>query len=154
MWQRARPRRQRQRRQWVRGRRGGRSGGPQQRRDPAWRTGARQVAQRKCGMRHRGRRARPQRQPQRLQWARESVGHLHFFTAGTALRTLRETGFDVVDWFYTAVELDLPPPAAQQQRLRTLRRIGRRLSPAWTARVLGGFSVLAYCRPSGDVKQS
>ena len=87
-----------------------------------------------------------QLQPARLQWARESVGHLHYFTAETALAALAAAGYTVTDWFFTAVELDLPPPSAQHQRLRRLRRLGRRLAPAWTARLLGGFSLLALCR--------
>lgn len=88
-----------------------------------------------------------QLQPKRLRWARESVGHLHFFTKHTALRLLRETGYTVVDWFFTAVELDLPPPEGQQQRLREWRRIGRRFCPGLTARVLGGFSIIMLCEP-------
>jgi len=84
-------------------------------------------------------------QPRRLQWAKESVGHLHYFTKNSALATLRATGYTVTDWFFTAVELDLPPPSGQQQRMRALRRLGRKLSPALTSRILGGFSVLVLC---------
>ncbi|MBC8011495.1 MAG: class I SAM-dependent methyltransferase [Burkholderiales bacterium] len=83
--------------------------------------------------------------PERLRWAYESVGHLHYFTAETALRALRNAGYNVTDWTFTAVELDLPPPPGQRQRLRALRRLGRRISPGWTSRVLGGFSLLALC---------
>ncbi len=85
-------------------------------------------------------------QPQRLDWNFESVGHLHYFTAETALRALRNAGYTVADWTLTCVELDLPPPAGQQQRLRLMRRLGRRISPAWTSRLLGGFSLLALCQ--------
>jgi SAM-dependent methyltransferase len=85
------------------------------------------------------------RRPERLRWAFENVGHLHYFTAETALAALRHTGYRVVDWNFTAVELDLPPPPQQRQRLRFLRRLGRRLSPACTSRLLGGFSLLALC---------
>ena len=88
-------------------------------------------------------------QPRRLDWNFESVGHLHYFTAETALRALRNAGYTVADWTLTCVELDLPPPAGQHQRLRLVRRLGRRISPAWTSRLLGGFSMLALCRPDG-----
>jgi hypothetical protein len=84
--------------------------------------------------------------PQQLDWNYESVGHLHYFTAETALRALRNAGYAVTDWTLTCVELDLPPPAGQRQRLRWVRRVGRRISPAWTSRLLGGFSLLALCR--------
>lgn len=86
-------------------------------------------------------------QPERLDWAKESVGHLHYFTAETALRALANAGYTVRDHAFTAVELDLPLTHAQQ-RLRLLRRLGRRISPAWTARLLGGFSLLALCDES------
>lgn len=85
-------------------------------------------------------------QPRRLDWNYESVGHLHYFTQETALRALRNVGYEIADWTLTCVELDLPPPVGQQQRLRTLRRLGRRISPDWTSRLLGGFSLLALCR--------
>ncbi len=85
-------------------------------------------------------------QPHRLQWAFDSVGHLHYFTAETALQALRNSGYRVADWCLTSVELDLPLAPGQQQRLRLLRRLGRRISPVWTSRVIGGFSLLALCR--------
>lgn len=87
-------------------------------------------------------------QPARLRWAFESVGHLHYFTAETALAALANAGYVVRDHGFTAVELDVPPASAQRQRLRWLRRCGRRISPAWAARVLGGFSLLAWCEPA------
>ena len=86
-------------------------------------------------------------QPMRLQWAYDSVGHLHYFTAETALRALANAGYQVKDYAFTAVELDLPAGPGQQQRLRALRRLGRRISPTWTSRILGGFSLLALCVP-------
>jgi SAM-dependent methyltransferase len=89
-------------------------------------------------------------QPERLRWAKESVGHLHFYSKPMALGLLEETGYRILDWFFTAVELDLPPPAGQQQRLRILRRLGRRLCPSLTASVLGGFSMLILCEPQGQ----
>ena len=85
-------------------------------------------------------------QPARLKWAHDSVGHLHYFTAETALAALSNAGYSVTDCFFTAVELDLNPPANQRQRMRAVRRLGRRLSPAWTARILGGLSLLVLCR--------
>lgn len=85
-------------------------------------------------------------QPVRLHWARSSVGHLHYFTAETVIAALENAGYTVTDCIFTAVELDTPPPTGQRQRLRVLRRIGFRLSPTWTSRILGGCSLLVLCR--------
>jgi SAM-dependent methyltransferase len=86
-------------------------------------------------------------QPERLRWAKESVGHLHYYSKSAALALIEESGYRILDWFFTAVELDLPPPENQQQRLRGLRRMGRRLCPSLAANILGGFSVLILCEP-------
>lgn len=83
--------------------------------------------------------------PVHLQWAYDSVGHLHYFTAETVLRALRNAGYTVVDSTYTAIGLDLPADPGQRQTLRFLRRLGRKISPAWTARLLGTFSLLVLC---------
>jgi SAM-dependent methyltransferase len=85
-------------------------------------------------------------QPHRLAWAFEGVGHLHYFTAETARRALLNAGYRVTDAMFTSIELDEPAAVpGQQHRLQLLRRMGRRLSPAWTSRLLGGFSLLALC---------
>lgn len=84
--------------------------------------------------------------PERLRWAFESVGHLHYFTAETARRALENAGYEVLDSRYLAVELDLPASRDQQQRMRLVRGVCRKISPAWTARLLGGFSLLVLCR--------
>lgn len=84
-------------------------------------------------------------QPERLQWAHDSVGHLHYFTAETACRALANAGYTIRDRMLVAIELDLPVSGERRQRLRSVRRIARRISATWTARLLGGFSLLALC---------
>jgi hypothetical protein len=73
--------------------------------------------------------------------ARDSVGHLHFFTKDLALRVLRDLGYEVVDHFYTPGGIDFV------YRWRTrLARLPRKwlftLSPDLAARTLGGYSLL------------
>jgi hypothetical protein len=38
---------------------------------------------------------------------RQRFGHIHYFTKETALQLLIDLGDNIIDWFYTAVALDL-----------------------------------------------
>lgn len=78
--------------------------------------------------------------PLHLQMAREKVGHLHYFTRETALASLEQAGFTVLDWFYTSVELD--QGVSGRKRLQGLRRFLFPLYPDLVVRWLGGFSLL------------
>ncbi len=89
-------------------------------------------------------------------WTRREVGHLHYFSPETALATLRDCGYEIIDVRYNAL---------QENMLRTLFRGGRtsrklvkltllglprallfRLSPRLCARLLGGVSLLVVAR--------
>ncbi len=74
--------------------------------------------------------------------ARDQLGHLHHFTADTALSTLRLAGYEPLDWFYTAGAIELPHGGTLGRLINVPRRLGRRVSPAATARLLGGFSLM------------
>ena len=78
--------------------------------------------------------------------ARRSVGHIHHFTKETALATLEDCGYRVVDHFYTSGRTDLGELGWRSQLLRLPRQALYRVSPDAAARVLGGYSllVLAY----------
>lgn len=73
--------------------------------------------------------------------ARQSVGHLHYFTKETALATLQDTGYRIVDYTYTsgAIELTRGRGAAL---LKLPRKLLFMISPDLAARILGGFSLL------------
>lgn len=75
---------------------------------------------------------------------RAALGHLHFFTAETALDTLAASGHRVIDWFYTdAAGLVLQfKPRLKQRVLHLVRRSIASCSRAWAARLLGGYSML------------
>lgn len=76
---------------------------------------------------------------------RRNAGHLHYFVKETALLTLQDTGYDVLDWFYTPVGFDRGQKL--QTRLANLpRRLVASLSVDWAARLLGGFSLLVLAK--------
>ena len=77
---------------------------------------------------------------------RASAGHLHYFTKETALATLLDTGYEVIDWFYTRGALELPKRGWKANLLALPRRLGFLIHQDLTVRVLGGFSMLVLTR--------
>jgi SAM-dependent methyltransferase len=75
---------------------------------------------------------------------RSQAGHLHYFNRETALATLRDTGYEVVDWFYTPAYKPHLPTAGRRERL--LRMLFRFVSDDLNARVLGGYSLLVLAK--------
>lgn len=76
---------------------------------------------------------------------REQGGHLHYFMKDTALSTLVDTGYEVVDWVYTAGAID--HPRSVKAKLASLpRRVLASINQDFVARVLGGYSLLVLAR--------
>jgi hypothetical protein len=84
---------------------------------------------------------------QPLQYVRDTVGHIHFFSKDTALETLKHSGYEIVDWFYTPNGVDRPT-SAKARILQIPRKILQMLSLDYTARFLGGYSLLVVARSS------
>jgi cyclopropane fatty-acyl-phospholipid synthase-like methyltransferase len=72
---------------------------------------------------------------------RDLYYHLHYFTKDTAIRTLEELGYKVVDSTFTPRNTDRPVNWMQKV-LKLPRQIGFALSPEFTVRLLGGYSLL------------
>lgn len=81
---------------------------------------------------------------------RESVGHLHYFTRETALVTLADAGFRIIDERFTAGALELPQTRMATRLMRLPRQIAYNIAPALTARWLGGFSLLVLAEPNAN----
>ncbi|WP_261556527.1 class I SAM-dependent methyltransferase [Frankia tisae] len=74
--------------------------------------------------------------------ARRNVGHLHYFSRETALATLQDAGYRVLDEAYTPGGLELPGRGRGQRVARLPRSALYRARPHLAARLLGGFSLL------------
>jgi hypothetical protein len=84
-----------------------------------------------------------------LMRGRKAMGHIQYFTRATALATLRECGYDVVDHFYTfgAIEAPgAPNKSAAAKALRVARRMLYYVNKELMVRVLGGASVLVLAK--------
>jgi 2-polyprenyl-3-methyl-5-hydroxy-6-metoxy-1,4-benzoquinol methylase len=74
-------------------------------------------------------------------WMRKNVGHLHYFMKDTALSTLEDTGYKVLDYFYTPQHVDLAK-TFKAQMLKLPRKMLFAMQPDLMVRVLGGYSLL------------
>jgi hypothetical protein len=72
---------------------------------------------------------------------RNLVGHLHYFSKTTALATLKDCGYRLVDFQYADAALDRAP-SKKARLLNILRRPLFALAPELTARILGGRSLV------------
>jgi Methyltransferase domain len=72
---------------------------------------------------------------------REQAGHLHYFTKETALATLREAGYEVVDWFYTAGAI-ANPRSVKAKLAVWPRQLLSTINQDLVVRILGGYSLL------------
>lgn len=78
--------------------------------------------------------------------SRRQVGHLHYFSRDTALAALEDAGYRVIDSVYTPAAIDRAP--SWKPRLLNIARVPLfRLWPDATARLLGGWSLLALTEP-------
>ena len=73
---------------------------------------------------------------------RQVFGHLHHFTKDTALATLRDCGYRVLDWSYTPAVVDFARPGIKCAISTAVRRIGFRLAPDKSVLILGGYSLM------------
>jgi cyclopropane fatty-acyl-phospholipid synthase-like methyltransferase len=78
--------------------------------------------------------------------ARSLYGHIHYFTKEIALASLRDTGYEVVDYFYTNSLLELPNLSVQARLMKLPRKLLFSIHQDLTVRVLGGFSLLVLAK--------
>ena len=83
----------------------------------------------------------------KLMSRRNNYGHLHYFSKETAIATLEDSGYRVIDYFFTANSLDLPRQTMNAHLAYIPRKILASMSKGLAAKLLGGFSllVLANC---------
>lgn len=73
---------------------------------------------------------------------RQRYGHIHYFTKETALQLLSDLGYEIIDYFYTAVALDLPSTKLKNLVMRIPRKLLYSLNMDVAVRLLGGYRLL------------
>ena len=77
---------------------------------------------------------------------RESVGHLHHFTPDTALATLEDCGYEILDIMYTPSFSDLPSKSWKAKIIRLPRAILYKFSPKLMSLMIGGTSLMVLAK--------
>jgi cyclopropane fatty-acyl-phospholipid synthase-like methyltransferase len=77
---------------------------------------------------------------------RDHTGHLHYFFKYTALATLRDCGYEVIDWTYTRSSQELPGKGVRTRLANLPRRLMQLVSEDLSARLFGGYSLLVLAR--------
>jgi predicted TPR repeat methyltransferase len=82
----------------------------------------------------------------KLMIGRKSVGHLHYFTKETALATLVDCGYEIVDCFYTAILLDLPRQTIRAKIAVLPRKLAYSINKDIAVKMFAGFSLLVLAK--------
>ncbi|WP_051531636.1 class I SAM-dependent methyltransferase [Sphingomonas sp. URHD0057] len=77
---------------------------------------------------------------------RNQTGHLHYFFKYTALATLRDCGYEILDWTYTRSSQELPGKGLKTKIANVPRRLVQLFSEDLSARLLGGYSLMVLAR--------
>ena len=77
---------------------------------------------------------------------RRNVGHIHYFFKQSALETLEDCGYEIVDHCYTASRLELPNQAFTSRLMRLPRRLMFAVNADFAVRLLGGYSLLVLAK--------
>src|SRR5271165_3494481 len=76
---------------------------------------------------------------------RELYRHIHYFTKETALETLKDVGYSILEHFYTPRSIELAKETVQKIA-RAPRKICFSIHQDLTVRILGGYSLLVLAR--------
>ena len=79
---------------------------------------------------------------------RYTRGHLHYFTADSAIATLKDTGHEILYYFYTSGGLELfkQHPSIKKAIASVPRWLFSKFSLPFTARVFGGYSLFVLTK--------
>lgn len=73
---------------------------------------------------------------------RKNVGHLHYFFKNSAITSLVDCGYNIIDCTYTPSRLELPNQAFSSRLMKIPRQFMFSLNPDLTVKFLGGYSLL------------
>ncbi len=77
---------------------------------------------------------------------REAYGHIHYFTKDIALQVLKDVGYDVLDYCYTARAIEQSTQEIPRNLMKLPRKLLFAIHKDLAARILGGWSLLVLAK--------
>jgi len=77
---------------------------------------------------------------------RKKLGHIHYFTKDTAIESLKDTGHEIIDYFYTCGRSELPNKGWKSNLLKIPRKLLFAVNKDLAARLLGGYSLMVLAK--------
>jgi hypothetical protein len=77
-----------------------------------------------------------------IKFAREEVGHLHYFNRYTALRTIEDTGYRIRDWYLSPGFTSTMPRNIRQAAILPIRLLSLMFGKRFASTVFGGISLV------------
>jgi predicted RNA methylase len=81
----------------------------------------------------------------RLMLVRKSVGHIHYFSKNTALALLEDTGYEILDYFYTPA-YQIAPKDPMHRAMGAVRSLTMKVASDFTSTMLGGCPLLVLAK--------
>ena len=78
--------------------------------------------------------------------SRNSIGHLHYFTPDTAIATLVDCGYEIVDTMYTPSFAELSKESWKAKLIKLPRYILYKVSPKLLSTLIGGVSLMVLTK--------
>ncbi len=82
----------------------------------------------------------------KMVYYRRRLGHLHYFTSETALATIQDCGFDIIDYFITAGPLERPAVTFKSKVAYLPRKLLFMMNKNLASKIFGGFSILILAK--------
>jgi len=86
----------------------------------------------------------------RLMATRSIAGHIHYYTKDTALATLKDCGYKVMECRYTGASLNSPTRSLKTRLAAIPRRVLFAINKDLGVRALGGETLLVLAQASGE----
>ena len=77
---------------------------------------------------------------------REVYGHVHYYTKDIALQILKDVGYNVLDYCYTARAIEQPTREIPRKLMKLPRKLLFAIHKDLAARILGGWSLLVLAK--------
>lgn len=77
---------------------------------------------------------------------RQERGHLHYFIKETALAMLKDSDYEILDYFYTAPSVDLPAKSPLSLLTKLPRKIMFAINKDMAVRILGRYELMVLAK--------